>query len=147
MKAGETVAGTYSTEATVHSDPIADMLNRIRNATAVGHAHVDVPASKFKKALAQLLVREGYLKDVAEVEVAGHPQLRIGLKYGPKRTPIINELTRVSKPGRRAYAKSKHVPVVRGGLGVAVVSTSQGLMADREARRAGVGGEIVCEVW
>jgi small subunit ribosomal protein S8 len=147
VKAGETVAGTYSTEANVHSDPIADMLNRIRNATAVGHAHVDVPTSKFKKALAELLVREGYLKDVSEVEVAGHPQLRIGLKYGPKRTPIINELSRVSKPGRRAYAKSKHVPVVRGGLGVAIVSTSQGLMADRDARRAGVGGEIVCEVW
>ncbi len=147
MKAGETVAGTYSTEANVHSDPIADMLNRIRNATAVGHAHVDVPTSKFKKALAELLVREGYLKDVSEVEVAGHPQLRIGLKYGPKRKSIINELSRVSKPGRRAYTKSKHVPVVRGGLGVAIVSTSQGLMADRDARRAGVGGEIVCEVW
>lgn len=147
MKAGETVAGTYSTEANVHSDPIADMLNRIRNAVAVGHAHVDVPTSKFKKSLAHLLVREGYLKDVAEVEVDGHPQLRIGLKYGPKRKPVIHQMTRVSKPGRRAYAKSVHVPVVRGGLGVAVVSTSQGLMVDREARRAGVGGEIVCEVW
>lgn len=145
--AGETVVGTNSTEANVHSDPIADMLTRIRNAVAVGHAHVDVPASKFKKSLAQLLVREGYLKDVAEVDVGGHPHLRIGLKYGPKRAPIIHSLERVSKPGRRAYAKSKHVPVVRGGLGVAVVSTSQGLMADREARRAGVGGEIVCEVW
>ena len=131
----------------MYSDPIADMLNRIRNAVAVGHASVDVPASKFKRALAQILVREGFLKDVQEVQVDGHPQLRIGLKYGPKRKPIINELTRVSKPGRRAYAKSKHVPSVRGGLGVAVVSTSQGLMADREARRAGVGGEVVCEVW
>lgn len=131
----------------MYSDPIADMLNRIRNAVAVGHGSVDVPASKFKKALAQILVREGFLKDVQEVQVDGHPQLRIGLKYGPKRKPIINELTRVSKPGRRAYAKGKHVPSVRGGLGVAVVSTSQGLMADREARRAGVGGEVVCEVW
>lgn len=141
------VAGTYSTEANVHSDPIADMLNRIRNAVAVGHAHVDVPASNFKKSLATLLVREGYLKNVAEVEVEGRPQLRIGLKYGPKRRPVINKMTRVSKPGRRAYAKSQHVPVVRGGLGVAIVSTSQGLLADREARRNGVGGEIVCEVW
>ena len=131
----------------MYSDPIADMLNRIRNAVAVGHGHVDVPASKFKKSLAELLVREGYLKDVAEVEVGGHPQLRIGLKYGPKRRAIINELKRVSTPGRRAYAKSKHVPVVRGGLGVSVVSTSQGLMVDREARRANIGGEIVCEVW
>jgi small subunit ribosomal protein S8 len=145
--AGETVVGTNSTEATVHSDPIADMLTRIRNAVAIGQAHVDVPTSKFKKSLAQLLVREGYLKDLSEVEVDGHPQLRIGLKYGPKRAPVIHSLVRISKPGRRAYAKSKHVPVVRGGLGVAVVSTSQGLMADREARRAGVGGEIVCEVW
>lgn len=141
------VAGTYSTEANVHSDPIADMLTRIRNAVAVGHGHVDIPKSNFKKSLADLLVREGYLKDVAEAEVEGHPTLRIGLKYGPKRAPIIHSLVRVSKPGRRAYAKSKHVPVVRGGLGVAVLSTSQGLMADREARRAGVGGEIVCEVW
>jgi len=131
----------------VHSDPIADMLNRIRNAVVVGHAHVDVPSSKFKKALAELLIREGYLGDLTTVEVGGHPHLRIGLKYGPRRKPIINELTRVSTPGRRAYAKSKHVPVVRGGLGLAVVSTSHGLMADREARRAGVGGEIVCEVW
>lgn len=131
----------------MYSDPIADMLNRIRNAAAVGHGHVNVPTSKFKKALAVILVREGYLKDVAEIDVDGHPQLRIGLKYGPRRTSIINALTRVSKPGRRAYAKSKHVPTVRGGLGVAVLSTSQGLMADREARRANIGGEVVCEVW
>lgn len=131
----------------MYSDPIADMLNRIRNAAAVGHAHVDVPASKFKRSLADLLVREGYLGDVSEVLSNGHPQLRIGLKYGPRRKAIINELKRVSSPGRRAYTKSKHVPVVRGGLGVAVVSTSQGLMPDREARRAKVGGEIVCEVW
>ena len=131
----------------MHSDPIADMLNRIRNAVAVGHAHVDVPASKFKRALAKLLTDEGYLAGVDEVEVDGHPILRIALKYGPKRTPIIHEMTRVSKPGRRAYTKSKHVPVVRGGLGVAVVSTSRGLMADRDARRQGVGGEVVCEVW
>lgn len=131
----------------MYSDPIADMLNRIRNAVAVGHGHVDVPTSKFKKSLAQLLVREGYLKDVSEVEVGGHPHLRIGLKYGPRRKAVINELKRVSTPGRRAYTKSKHVPTVRGGLGLAVVSTSQGLMADREARRSNIGGEIVCEVW
>ena len=131
----------------MHSDPIADMLNRIRNAVAVGHAHVDVPSSKFKKSLARILVREGYLGSVADVDVDGHPHLRIALKYGPRRTPVILSLKRVSKPGRRAYAKSKHVPVVRGGLGLAVVSTSQGLMADREARRAGIGGEVVCEVW
>lgn len=131
----------------MHSDPIADMLNRIRNAVAVRHGHVDVPTSKFKRSLAQLLVKEGYLGSVEEAEVDGHPVLRIALKYGPKRSPIIHSLSRVSKPGRRAYAKSKDVPVVRGGLGIAVVSTSQGLMADRDARRKGVGGEVVCEVW
>ena len=131
----------------MYSDPIADMLNRIRNAVAVGHGHVDVPASKFKKALAEILVREGYLKDVNEVEVNGHPQLRIGLKYGPRRKAIINDMKRVSTPGRRAYSKGKHVPVVRGGLGVAIVSTSRGLMPDRDARRSNVGGEVVCEVW
>lgn len=132
----------------MHSDPIADMLTRIRNAVAIAAPTVDVPASKFKRALAQLLVREGYLKSVDDaVSERGHPVLRIGLKYGPKRSPIIHELTRVSKPGRRAYAKAKAVPVVRGGLGIAVVSTQQGLMADRDARRANVGGEVICEVW
>ena len=131
----------------MYTDPIADMLTRIRNAAAVGHATVDVPHSKFKKALADILVREGYLKDVSEVKENGHPQLRIGLKYGPKRTPIIHSLRRVSSPGRRAYASAKNVPVVRGGLGVAVISTSQGLMVDHEARRGNIGGEVVCEVW
>jgi len=131
----------------MHTDPIADMLTRIRNAQAVHMASVDVPSSKFKKSLADLLVREGYLKSVEETEVGGHPVLRIGLKYGPRRAPVIHKITRVSTPGRRAYAKAKHVPVVRGGLGVAVVSTSHGLMIDAEARRKNVGGEIVCEVW
>ncbi|HEX7021720.1 MAG TPA: 30S ribosomal protein S8, partial [Trueperaceae bacterium] len=97
--------------------------------------------------LAEVLIREGYLKSLEEVEVGGHPVLRIGLKYGPRRTPIINSLVRVSRPGRRAYAKGQAVPVVRGGLGIAVISTSQGLMVDRDARRKNVGGEVVCEVW
>jgi small subunit ribosomal protein S8 len=131
----------------MQTDPIADMLTRIRNAQAVHMASVDVPASKFKKSLADVLVREGYLKSIEEVEVGGHPVLRIALKYGPKRTPVIHQITRVSTPGRRAYAKGKHVPVVRGGLGMSVVSTSQGLMIDSEARGKNVGGEIVCEVW
>jgi small subunit ribosomal protein S8 len=132
----------------MHSDPIADMLTRIRNAAAIAASHVDVPTSKFKRSLAQVLVREGYLKSVEDAtNEAGHPVLRIGLKYGPKRSSIINEITRVSKPGRRAYAKAKAVPVVRGGLGIAVISTQQGLMVDRDARRANVGGEVVCEVW
>lgn len=131
----------------MQTDPIADMLTRIRNAVAIAEASVDVPSSKFKKALAEVLVKEGYLKSVEETDKDGKPYLRIGLKYGPKRAPIIHSLQRVSTPGRRAYAKAQHVPVVRGGLGVAVISTSRGLMADREARRSNVGGEIVCEVW
>jgi len=131
----------------MHTDPIADMLTRIRNAQAVHMASVDVPASKFKKALAGVLVREGYLKSAEDADVEGKPVLRLGLKYGPKRAPVIHAISRVSTPGRRAYVKAKHVPVVRGGLGLAVVSTSQGLMIDTEARRKNVGGEIVCEVW
>lgn len=132
----------------MQTDPIADMLTRIRNAAAIANATVDVPASKFKLALAQLLVREGYLGSVESTSnEAGHAVLRIGLKYGPRRTSIINEITRVSRPGRRAYAKAKQVPVVRGGLGIAVLSTPQGLLVDREARRKNVGGEVICEVW
>lgn len=131
----------------MQTDPIADMLNRIRTGGAIGSETVDIPASKFKRALAELLVREGYLKSVEQAEKDGHAVIRVGLKYGPKRAPTINSLKRVSRPGRRAYANAKHVPVVRGGLGVAVISTSQGLLVDRDARRKNVGGEIVCEVW
>jgi small subunit ribosomal protein S8 len=131
----------------MQTDPIADMLNRIRTGAAIGSESIDIPASKFKRALAQLLVREGYLKSAAEVEKDGYPFIRIGLKYGPKRTPTISSLQRVSRPGRRAYANAKHIPVVRGGLGLAVISTSHGLLVDREARRKNVGGEIICEVW
>ncbi len=131
----------------MYTDPIADMLTRIRNGVAIVAATVDVPASKFKKSLADVLVKEGYLKSVEQTKVDGKAVLRIGLKYGPKRSSIINELKRVSKPGRRAYAKATHIPVVRGGLGVAVISTPQGLLVDRDARRHHVGGEVVCEVW
>ncbi len=131
----------------MQTDPVADMLTRIRNAVAIASSDVDVPASKFKKALAELLVSEGYLKSVEEVSEEGKALLRIGLKYGPRRKSIINEIKRVSKPGRRAYSKAKAVPVVRGGLGIAVISTPAGLLADRDARRKNVGGEVICEVW
>lgn len=133
----------------MQTDPIADMLTRIRNAVAIRAESVDVPASKFKRALAEILVREGYLKSVTEV-TEGHPLLRLGLKYygsPPRRSPVIHRLARVSKPGRRAYSKAQSVPAVRGGLGIAIVSTSRGLMVDRDARRQNVGGEVVCEVW
>lgn len=130
------------------TDPVADMLTRIRNAQAIAEANVDVPASKFKKAIADILVREGYLKSVEEASNDnGHKVLRIGIKYGPKRSPIIHSLKRVSSPGQRNYAKAKAVPIVRGGLGISIVSTSQGLMVDRDARRQNVGGEVICEVW
>ena len=131
----------------MQTDPIADMLTRIRNASAIAEASVDVPASKFKRSLADILVREGYLGGVEAVDVEGKSYLRIALKYGPRRKSIINSLQRVSTPGRRAYAKAQHVPIVRGGLGLAVISTSKGLMADREARRYNLGGEVICEVW
>lgn len=129
------------------TDPIADMLTRIRNAVSIAEREVDVPASNIKKSLAQVLVSEGYLKSVNEVTEGVKAILRIQLKYGPKRTSIIHSIQRTSKPGRRAYVKAKSVPVVRGGLGVAVISTSRGLMSDREARRQNVGGEVICEVW
>ena len=129
------------------SDPIADMLTRIRNAIRIVEPSVDMPSSKFKKAIADILVKEGYLKSATVVDVAGKPVLRIGLKYGPRRTPIIKSIRRVSTPGRRNYTKSEGVPVVRAGLGVAVISTSQGLMADGDARRKNIGGEVICEVW
>jgi small subunit ribosomal protein S8 len=122
------------------------MLTRIRNGAAIGAPSVDVPASKFKKALAEILVKEGYLGSVEEV-AAAHPTLRVGLKYGPRRKPLISHIGRVSTPGRRAYSKAPFVPVVRGGLGVAIISTSRGLMVDRDARRNNIGGEVVCEVW
>lgn len=131
----------------MYIDPIADMLTRIRNAQNIAELTVDVPTSKFKKAVAQLLVKEGYLKSLENVTKNNQNWLRIGLKYHPKRRPLINSLERISKSGGRVYAKTKSVPVVRGGLGIAIISTSQGLMVDREARQKNIGGEVVCEVW
>jgi len=129
------------------TDPIADMLTRIRNAAAIANPDVDVPASKFKKAVADVLVKEGYIKSVDSVDIEGKPYLRLGLKYGPRRKSIINKITRVSRPGRRYYVKSDSIPVVRGGLGIALISTSKGILVDREARRLNIGGEVICEVW
>jgi len=131
------------------SDPIADMLTRIRNASRVHKESVDVPASKFKEELAKLLVREGYLASIERVREEGSKfdTLRLGLKYGHKREQVIKHVERVSRPGRRAYVSSENLPRIHKGLGLAVVSTSKGLMADREARKAGVGGEVICIVW
>jgi small subunit ribosomal protein S8 len=129
------------------TDPIADMLTRIRNAVAVGHARVSMPSSKLKEALARILTSEGFI-DRYEVkpEQAGQ-ELTLVLRYGDRRTPAIQGVRRVSKPGHRVYRAAGELGRVQGGLGVAVVSTSQGLLPDREARRRHLGGEVVCEVW
>lgn len=131
------------------SDPIADMLTRVRNANTVMHDVVRMPASKQKEALAEVLVREGYLA-AYEVQVdAARPGkvLEIKMKYTPERKRTISGLKRVSKPGLRIYMRSEKLPRVLGGLGVAVVSTSQGLFTDKEARSRGLGGEVLCFVW
>ncbi|MFC6591773.1 30S ribosomal protein S8 [Deinococcus lacus] len=131
------------------SDPIADMLTRIRNATRGYKESVDVPASKFKEELAKLLLQEGYIASVERTRREGEQfdVLRIGLKYGAKREQVIKHIERISRPGRRAYLSAESVPRIRNGLGLAVVSTSKGLLPDREARKQGVGGELICVLW
>ncbi len=131
------------------SDPIADMLTRIRNATRGYKESVDVPASKFKEQLANLLVKEGYLASAERIRPEGEQfdVLRLGLKYGERREQVIKHIERVSRPGRRAYLGAERLPRVRNGMGLAVVSTSKGLLPDREARKEGVGGEIICIIW
>jgi small subunit ribosomal protein S8 len=132
---------------TITTDPIADMLTRIRNAVAVGHERVAMPASKQKVNIAQILVDEGFI-DRFELSENGHrSELELVLRYAERRRPVILGLKRVSRPGHRVYAGADELPRVQGGLGVAVVSTSKGLMPDREARKRRLGGEIVCEVW
>ncbi|MGH9247740.1 MAG: 30S ribosomal protein S8 [Acidimicrobiales bacterium] len=131
------------------TDPIADMLTRLRNANLAMYDQVRMPSSKLKEALAEILKREGYISDYSLRDEASRPHrtLTIALKYSPERARTITGLRRVSKPGLRVYTKADRVPRVLGGLGVAVLSTSQGLMTDREARRKGVGGEVLCYVW
>jgi small subunit ribosomal protein S8 len=130
------------------TDPIADFLTRIRNGIMARKASIDVPASKVKKKLAELLRDEGYLSAVTE-SAGEHNQstLSLTLRWDAARKPAISGLRRVSKPGQRAYAAADSLPKIRGGLGTAIVSTSKGLMTDREARKQGVGGEIICEIW
>ena len=130
------------------SDPIADMLTRIRNANTAKHDTVDVPSSKMKLAIADILVKEGYIKKFDVVEDGGFSTIRITLKYGKdKNEKIIYGLKRISKPGLRVYAGREDMPKVLGGLGIAIVSTNQGVMTDKEARKAGVGGEVLAFVW
>ena len=127
------------------SDPIADMLTRIRNAHATEKPSVFVPASKVKRAIAQVLKDEGYIEDFAEREIEGKPVIEIGLKYYAGK-PVIEKLERISRPGLRIYKGRDDIPRVMNGLGVAIVSTSRGVMTDRRARETGVGGEVLCVV-
>ena len=129
------------------TDPVADMLTRIRNANTAGHAEVDVPASKIKKNIAEILLKEGYIKGYEVVETPPQDTIRIQMKYGPDKARVISGIKRISKPGLKVYAKKDEVPKVLGGLGIAIVSTSSGLITDKQARELGVGGEIVCYVW
>ncbi|MBN2645255.1 MAG: 30S ribosomal protein S8 [Desulfuromonadaceae bacterium] len=129
------------------TDPISDMLTRIRNAGLARHQKLDMPASKVKAAIANVLKEQGYIKNFKEVNEGVQGTLRIYLKYDAKNAPVIHEITRASKPGRRLYVGSDEIPRVKNGLGCAIVSTSQGVLSDTAAREAGVGGELVCTVW
>ncbi|KOY80159.1 30S ribosomal protein S8 [Lysinibacillus sp. FSL H8-0500] len=129
------------------TDPIADMLTRIRNANMVRHEKLEVPASNVKKEIAEILKREGFVRDVEYVEDNKQGIIRIFLKYGKDNERVITGLKRISKPGLRVYAKTNEVPKVLSGLGIALVSTSQGLLTDKEARAKQVGGEILAYVW
>ncbi len=129
------------------TDPIADMLTRIRNANMVGHPSVEMPSSKLKVELAKLLKEEGFISDYNVKEVGKFKVLEITLKYDAKNKPIISKLERISKPGLRSYSKAKNLPQVLGGMGIAIVSTSKGLLTDRKARKENIGGEVLCYVY
>ncbi len=129
------------------TDPIADMLTRIRNANTVGHETVEVPASKMKISIAQILKDEGYIKDFEVIEDNKQGMINIALKYGANKERVISGLKKISKPGLKVYAKKDEVPKVLGGLGIAIISTSKGVISDKAAREQGVGGEVICYVW
>ena len=129
------------------TDPIADMLTRIRNANTVGHKEVEIPASKMKKAIAQILLDEGFIANYEIVSDNAQGTIKVDLKYGPNREKTIYGIKKISKPGLRVYAKADRVPKVLGGLGIAILSTSKGVITDKEARKLGVGGEVICYVW
>ena len=129
------------------TDPIADMLSRIRNANSVYHDKVEIPGSKIKKAIAEVLKQEGFIKDYTFTEDNKQGVITVRLKYGPNREKVITGLKRVSRPGLRKYAKHAELPKVLGGIGIAVISTSHGIMTDKEARKKGLGGEVIAYVW
>ena len=129
------------------TDPIADMLTRIRNALVAKHETVDVPASNMKLAIAEILLNEGYIKSYTVNDEGVEKMMNIVLKYGPNHQRVITGLKRVSKPGLRVYARKDRLPKVLNGLGIAIISTSKGIMTDREARKEGVGGEVLAYIW
>jgi small subunit ribosomal protein S8 len=129
------------------TDPIADMLTRIRNAQGASYSTVDIPSSKLKVSIANALKSEGFIKNYRKITEGPREIIRITLKYDDNREPIIGGLKRISKPGRRFYTKCDSIPQILGGLGVNILSTSKGVMTDKEARKRGVGGEVLCSVW
>jgi small subunit ribosomal protein S8 len=131
----------------VMTDPIADLLTRIRNANVVKHEIVEVPSSTIKKEIANILLQEGYLKNIEEYNDGVVPMMRLAMKYGQNKERVITGLKRISKPGLRVYSKNEDIPKVLNGLGVAIISTSKGLVADRDARKLGLGGEVICYIW
>ena len=131
----------------VINDPIADMLTRIRNALIARHDEVIIPASNMKKSIAKILLDEGYIKSVDYIEDGLQGKIKIALKYAQGKESVIKGLKRISKPGLRVYAKNEEIPKVLGGLGIAIISTSKGVMADKAARAAGIGGEVLAFIW
>ncbi len=129
------------------TDPIADMLTRIRNGNNAKHDSVDVPASKIKKEIAKILLNEGFIKGFDVIEDGKQGIMRIDLKYGQNNEKVISGIKRISKPGLKVYVKNNEIPKVLGGLGIAVLSTSKGMMTDKSARNENVGGEVICYVW
>ncbi len=129
------------------TDPIADMLTRIRNANTAGHETVEIPASKMKKSIAGILTEEGYIKGFDVIEDGKQGTIKIQMKYGANKERVISGIKKISKPGLKVYAKADSVPRVLGGLGIAIISTSNGVISDKEARKLNTGGEVICYVW
>ncbi|SHM85559.1 SSU ribosomal protein S8P [Caldanaerovirga acetigignens] len=129
------------------TDPIADLLTRIRNANNAGHPTVEVPCSKIKRAIVETLKNEGFIQDYEIIEDGKQGIIKIYLKYGPNKERVITGIKRISKPGLRIYVRKDQIPKVLGGLGIAILSTSKGIMTDKQARKEGVGGEVICYVW
>ena len=129
------------------TDPIADMLTRIRNANTEGHETVEIPASNIKKSIAEILLNEGYISKYEVIDDNKQGIIKIEMKYGAGKERVISGIKKISKPGLKVYAKANEVPKVLGGLGIAIISTSKGVISDKEARKLGVGGEVICYVW